>query len=56
MRQGDVIISIDGYGVETESDLAVALIYAHAEETVPVEVYRDGEVITLQVTLGVPSF
>ena len=56
MREDDVIISINGHAVRTEADLAVALIYSHAGETVPVEVYRQGSVTTLQVTLGTPGF
>ncbi|MFQ5382383.1 MAG: S1C family serine protease [Dehalococcoidia bacterium] len=54
MLPGDVIASVGGYGIHTEGDLAVALIYNHADDTVPVEVYRDGERITLDVTLGTP--
>ncbi len=54
MRSGDVIASLGGREIRTESDLAVALIYNHAGDAVPVEVYRDGTLVTLEVTLGTP--
>lgn len=53
MRTGDVIVRIGEYEVKNEADLAVALIRHSAGETVEVDVYRNGEKLTLTVTLGV---
>lgn len=53
MRTGDVIVRIGDHDVKNEADLAVALIRHSAGETVDVEVYRDGEKLTLSVTLGI---
>lgn len=53
MRTGNVIVRIGDHDVKNEADLAVALIRHSAGETVDVEVYRDGEKLTLSVTLGI---
>ncbi len=53
MQTGDVIVRIGDYDVNNEADLAVALIRHSAGETVDIDVYRDGEKLTLTVTLGV---
>lgn len=54
LRTGDVIVTIGDVDINTEADLAVALIEHGAEETVDVEYYRDGEKQTTEVTLGTP--
>lgn len=55
MKPGDVIVKIGNDDVHDQSQLAVALIKNHAGDTVPVEVYRGGKKIELQLTLGTPS-
>jgi S1-C subfamily serine protease len=55
MKPGDVIVKIGNEDVHDQSQLAVALIKNHAGDTVPVEVYRGGKKIELQLTLGTPS-
>lgn len=55
MKPGDVIVKIGNSEVHDQSQLAVALILNHAGDKVPVEVYRDGKKVELQVTLGTPS-
>lgn len=55
MKPGDVITKIGDTNVQDQSQLAVALIEHHAGEKVPIEVYRDGKKVTLQVTLGTPD-
>jgi len=54
LQVGDVIVRIGEYKIDTEADLAVALIRNRAGETVEIEVYRGGQQITLTVTLGTP--
>jgi S1-C subfamily serine protease len=55
MKPGDVIVKIGDTDVHDQSQLAVALIEHHAGEKVPIDVYRDGKKVTLQVTLGTPQ-
>jgi S1-C subfamily serine protease len=55
MKPGDVIVKIGDLDVHDQSQLAVALIQHHSGEKVPIEVYRDGKKVTLQVTLGTPK-
>jgi S1-C subfamily serine protease len=52
IRPGDVIVKIGETVIRNETDLAIALIRADAGETVPVQVFRDGQRMTLSVTLG----
>jgi S1-C subfamily serine protease len=54
LRTGDVIVRIGDVDINTEGDLAVALIEHGAGETVAVEYYRDGAKQTARVTLGTP--
>lgn len=49
---GDIITSLDGYDVQSRSDLAEELTFHAAGETVEMVVYRSGESVTLTVTLG----
>lgn len=53
MRTGDVIVRIGDHDVKNEADLAVALIHHSAGETVDIDIYRDGEKMTLTATLGI---
>jgi S1-C subfamily serine protease len=52
IRPGDVIVKIGETVIRNETDLAIALIRADAGETVPVQVFRDGQRMTFSVTLG----
>jgi len=50
---GDVVLSIDGVPMTTARDLIAHLeTFTQPGDTVQVEVYRDGETLTLPVTLG----
>lgn len=49
--EGDLVVSIDGTDVESFSDVG-PLVVARAGETVAVEVERNGELLTLNATLG----
>ncbi|MCA9854412.1 MAG: PDZ domain-containing protein, partial [Dehalococcoidia bacterium] len=52
MEGNDVIVRIGDYTIEDESDLAVAMIDYDPGDSVEVDVYRDGDLVTLNVTLG----
>jgi S1-C subfamily serine protease len=52
LRAGDVIAKIGDTVIRNETDLAVALIRANGGETVPVDVYRNGQRLTFNVTLA----
>jgi S1-C subfamily serine protease len=54
LRTGDVIVRIGDVDINTEADLAVALIRHGAGETVTVEFYRDGKKQSTEVKLGTP--
>lgn len=54
LRTGDVIVAIGDVDINTEADLAVALIEHGAGDTVTVQFYRDGTKQTAEVTLGTP--
>lgn len=51
MEPGDVIVSIGEVAVSQDGDVVVALRRAKPGETVPVKVDREGDEMTLQVTL-----
>ena len=55
IRAGDVIIRVGEVGIANEGDLAVAMIRTAPGETIPVEFYRDGEKMSVDVTLGTPA-
>lgn len=55
IRPGDVIVKIGDTVIRNETDLAVALIRANAGDTVPVDVYRDAQRLTVNVTLAAAS-
>jgi S1-C subfamily serine protease len=52
MRGNDLIVRIGDHEIRDETDLAVAMVVYDPGDTVPVEIYRGGELLTLQVTLG----
>ena len=52
VRDGDVVVRIGEYDVRDESELAVAMIRYDPGDTVDVVLYRNGERMTVQVTLG----
>ncbi len=47
---GDIITELDGYTIESRSDLVEELAFHYAGETVEMVVYRSGSYITLTVT------
>lgn len=49
---GDVLVTIDGQPVEDTDDLLVVLDGDRAGESVPVQVVRGGELISVEVTVG----
>jgi len=55
IRTKDVIVRVGKSAVKNEGDLAVALIRYHPGEKVTVDVYRDGKLTTLEITLGTPA-
>lgn len=52
LQADDVIVKVDRFEIRNETDLAVALVILDPGDTVPVEVYRSGERMTFDVTLG----
>jgi len=55
LRPGDIITRLGGYDIDSEADLAIALINEQAGKTVALEFYRDGEKQSIDVTLGSPQ-
>ena len=54
IRSGDVITMIGSSKIATEADLAVAMIRNGPGSTVPVEIYRGSQKLTVNVALGTP--
>jgi len=54
LRSGDVIVAIEEIDINTEADLAVALVRHGSGEEVTITFYRDGKKQTAKVTLGTP--
>jgi S1-C subfamily serine protease len=52
IRDGDIITSIDGKAIDEEHPLDATLSQSSPGDTVTVEVMRDGQKVTLEVTLG----
>ena len=52
VKDGDIIVSIDGKVIDEEHPLDATLAQFSPGDTVSVEVLRDGKHVTLQVTLG----
>lgn len=55
IQAGDIITSFDGQAVASASDLTVAVRSKSVGDTVSVEVNRDGQTLTMDVTLGSDS-
>jgi S1-C subfamily serine protease len=51
-EQGDIIVKIDGQETAGSNDVAEAVAGSQPGETVEVELYRDGELQTIEVELG----
>jgi S1-C subfamily serine protease len=52
MEEGDIVVSIDGQAIDSEHPLDATLSQFAPGRTIPVEVLRDSETLTLLVTLG----
>ena len=52
LKQGDIVLSIDGETIADAGALAWRISQRDPDETVEIELWRDGEVMTEQVTLG----
>ena len=52
IQEGDIIISLNGEEVESATDLTLLVRSNNPGDTVTIELIRDGETITLEVTLG----
>jgi len=52
IRSGDVILRIEGRPVASQEDLASALVQYRPGDTVSMQILRDGERRTVEVTLG----
>ena len=53
VKQGDIIVAIDGQAIDTEHPLDSVLTQFAPGETVTLGVLRDGQKVEVQVTLGV---
>jgi 2-alkenal reductase len=52
IKDGDIIVSVNGKVIDSEHPLDATLSQFAPGMTVPVEILRDGQTLTLQVTLG----
>jgi len=52
IRNGDVILRVEGQPVASQEDLASALVQYRPGDTVSMQILRDGERRTVEVTLG----
>jgi len=52
IKDGDIITAIDGKAIDEEHPLDATLAQFSPGDTVTVDVLRDGQHVTLQVTLG----
>jgi S1-C subfamily serine protease len=52
IQEGDIIVRIEGQTIDSEHPLDATLSHFAPGRTVDVEILRDGEPLTLQVTLG----
>jgi S1-C subfamily serine protease len=52
LRPGDLVVSIDGAPVQSGGDLAAQIQTHQPGDTVELEVVRDGEQLTVSVTLS----
>ena len=52
VRVGDVLINLDGRRLSTVFEFQRSLYLAGIGNTVTIELYRDGEMLTREVTIG----
>ncbi len=52
LKDGDVILSINGIQIDQEHPLDALLVQFKPDDTVKLDVLRDGKQLTLEVTLG----
>ena len=52
MRPGDVVVAYDGDPVSSTEELQSRVVATRPGTTVPIDVVRNGELLTLQVTIG----
>jgi S1-C subfamily serine protease len=52
LQDGDIIVKIDGQAVDGEHPLDAALSQFAPEDTISLEVLRDGQTVTISLTLG----
>ena len=52
LKEGDVIVSINGMAIDQEHPLDSLLVQFAPNDTVTLNVLRDGKTVTIQVTLG----
>lgn len=52
VRKGDVITALDGHAVASVAGLQTALRSAHSQQPVAVQILRDGQPLTVQVSLA----
>ena len=52
IKDGDIIVKVDGKTIDTDHPLDATLSQFSPGQTIPVEILRDGQTITLQITLG----
>ncbi len=55
LEEGDIIVSFDGAQIDAEEgqrSLAEAILEREVGETVPIEIWRDGDTISTEITLG----
>ena len=52
---GDIITTVDNYPIKTTEDLIIALYSYVPGDTVTISVYRNGQDLTFEVTLGVTT-
>jgi S1-C subfamily serine protease len=52
LKEGDIIVKVNGQAIDTDHPLDATLSTFAPGDTVSVEVLRDGQTVTVQVTLG----
>jgi len=52
IKQGDIVLEFDGEEIETAGDLSRVVASTPPDKTVEVKVFRDGKVLTLQISVG----
>ncbi|MEE8575682.1 MAG: PDZ domain-containing protein, partial [candidate division Zixibacteria bacterium] len=52
MRRGDIVLSIDSQPVDNNSQLSVLISQVKSGQPIPIEVFRDGDRLTLTTIIG----